>query len=166
MPFPASVLDENEEVVLDLRPHWRRVLLPLVAVPVVVLLASYLWFLVPAGSARQPLRIAILVVALLILVGWSLRRWLRWVTTRYVVTTRRVLMRSGVVGRRGRDVPLTRVNDVSYERTVGERLFRSGTLVIESGGDRGQVVLTDVPRVAAVQRAVYRLVEEEAQRLR
>jgi uncharacterized membrane protein YdbT with pleckstrin-like domain len=108
----------------------------------------------------------ILAVALVILVWWTLRPVLLWLTTRYVVTNRGVLMRNGVLSRTGRDVPLTRVNDVSFSRSMIERLFGSGTLIIESAGDRGQVILKDVPRVEAVQRDIYRLVEDEAQRLR
>jgi uncharacterized membrane protein YdbT with pleckstrin-like domain len=112
------------------------------------------------------LRYVILVVALVIVVWWSVRPILAWITTRYVVTNRRVLVRNGVMARNGRDVPLTRVNDVSFSRSIVERMFGSGTLTIESAGDRGQVVLTDVPSVEAVQRDIYRLVEDEAQRLR
>lgn len=166
MPFPDNILDVDEEIVLDLRPHWRRVAGPVVLVPVVVGLASYLWFLVPADSVQQALRLAILVLALAVLLWWSLRPWLRWLTTRYVLTTRRVVTRTGVVARHGRDVPLTRVNDVSFSHTAVERMFRSGTLVIESAGDRGQVVLADVPHVEWVQRELYSLVEDETQRLR
>jgi uncharacterized membrane protein YdbT with pleckstrin-like domain len=140
--------------------------IPVVLVPVVVGIASYLWFVVPDGAVRRPLRIAILVVALVVLLWWSLRPWLRWLTTRYVMTTRRVLLRTGVLARNGRDVPLARVNDVSFQHTLGERLFGSGTLTVESAGERGQVVLADVPRVESVQRRLYRLVEDENQRLR
>lgn len=166
MAFPERILDDGEQVVRNLRPHWRRVVVPIALLPIVVGVASYGWFTLPSGSARQPLRYAILVVALLILLWWTVRPLLFWLTTRYVVTNRRVLMRNGVLSRNGRDVPLTRVNDVSFSRSVVERLFGSGTLVIESAGDRGQVVLTDVPQVEAVQRDIYRLVEDEAQRLR
>jgi uncharacterized membrane protein YdbT with pleckstrin-like domain len=164
--FPESVLDDDEVVLRDLRPHWRRIVLPLALPPLVIGLASYGWFALPSNHARQPLRYVILAVALLILLRWSVRQLLSWWTTRYVVTNRRVLMRDGVVARTGRDVPLTRINDVSFRRTVVERLLGSGTLVIESAGDRGQVVLADVPHVESVQRDIYRLVEEEAQRLR
>jgi uncharacterized membrane protein YdbT with pleckstrin-like domain len=166
LPFPESILDEDEEVIRNLRPHWRRIVLPIALLPIVVGLASYGWFTLPSGSARQPLRYVILAVALLILLRWTVRSLLFWSTTRYVVTNRRVLMRNGVLRRTGRDVPLTRVNDVSFSRTIVERFFGSGTLVIESAGDRGQVLLRDVPHVEAVQRDIYRLVEGEAQRLR
>jgi uncharacterized membrane protein YdbT with pleckstrin-like domain len=166
MAFPDSILDEGEQVVRNLRPHWRRVVIPIALLPIVVGLASYGWFTLPSDSARRWLRYLILAVALLIVLRWTVRPLLFWLTTRYVVTDRRVLMRNGVVSRTGRDVPLTRVNDVSFSRSPVERLFGSGTLVIESAGDRGQVVLVDVPQVEAVQRDIYRLVEDEAQRLR
>jgi uncharacterized membrane protein YdbT with pleckstrin-like domain len=166
MPFPDNILDEGEEVVLNLRPHWRRVVVPVVLIPIVVGLASYLWFVLPDDKARGPLRIAVLVVALAVLLWWSLRPWLRWLTTRYVMTTRRVVTRTGVLSRNGRDVPMTRINDVSFSHTVVERIFGSGTLVIESAGERGQILLSDVPHVEAVQRDLYGLVEDETQRLR
>jgi uncharacterized membrane protein YdbT with pleckstrin-like domain len=166
MPFPDNILDEGEEVVLNLRPHWRRVVVPVVLIPIVVGLASYLWFVLPDDQARGSLRIVVVVVALAVLLWWSLRPWLRWLTTRYVMTTRRVVTRTGVLSRKGRDVPLTRINDVSFSHTVVERIFGSGTLVIESAGERGQILLSDVPHVEAVQRDLYGLVEDETQRLR
>ena len=104
------------------------------------------------------------MVALLLLAWFSLRPFLRWVTTHYVVTTNRIVLREGVLSRAGRDVPLNRVNDVTFSHSVGERLFRSGTLVVESAGERGQVVLADVPRVESVQRTVYDLVQDAEDR--
>ncbi|HEX3897718.1 MAG TPA: PH domain-containing protein [Mycobacteriales bacterium] len=166
MGFPENILDNDEHVVRNLRPHWRKVAGPVVLAPIVVGLASYGWFSLPDDSARKILRWVILAAALVILIWWSVRPFLNWLTTRYVITDRRVLMRHGVLSRNGRDVPLTRVNDVSFNRSVVERMFGSGTLVIESAGDRGQVSLSDVPHVEEVQRDIYRLVEDEAQRLK
>lgn len=40
-----------------------------------------------------------------------------------------------------------------------ERLLGCGTLTIESAGERGQSVLTDVPHVDKVQTKLYELVE-------
>jgi uncharacterized membrane protein YdbT with pleckstrin-like domain len=159
MPFPQRLLGEDEEVVLDLHPHWKRLILPALLVPVVAGLASYGIFLLPDNSARTPLRWAIAVVGLLILLRFSLWPWLRWLTTRYVLTTKRVVIRRGVFGRSGRDIPLTRVNDVSFHHSLFERLLRCGTLTIESAGEHGQVVLPEVPTVELVQREIYKCVE-------
>lgn len=165
MAFPQRLLADDEQVVLDLHPHWKRLLLPAVLIPVVVGVATYLLFLVPDGSAHTPLQWAVIVVAVLVLLRFSVWPFVGWQTTNYVLTTRRVVIRRGVFARSGRDIPLTRVNDVSFQHSFVDRLLRCGTLTIESAGERGQVVLPEVPDVEMVQREVYRRVEEESRRI-
>ena len=164
VPFPQRLLAEDEDVVLDLHPHWKQLVVPLLLVPVVCGIASYVAFILPDDSARMALRWAIAVIAVLLLLRFSLWPYLKWQTTRYVLTTRRVVIREGVFGRHGRDIPLTRVNDVSFRHSFFERLLRCGTLTIESAGEQGQVVLPEVPQVEYVQREVYRTVEAEVRR--
>lgn len=167
MGYPRRLLGEDEEIVLDLHPHWRRLALPLLAVPIVVGVAAFAAAHVPAGSAQRGLQAAVLVVAVVVLLVTSIRPWLSWITTSYVVTTHRVVIREGILARTGRDVPLQRLNDVTFHHNLIERvLFRSGTLTIESAGERGQVVLDDVPRVEDVQSTIYRLAEEDDVRRR
>lgn len=163
MGFPESILDDDEEVIRNLRPHWRKVALPVVLLPIIVGIAS---FGITKETHHKPVVYLILIVAIVLLIWFSLRPILTWLSTRYVITNRRVLMRDGVLSRNGRDIPMTRVNDVSFQRSIIERMFGSGTLIIESAGERGQVALKDVPTVESVQRDIYRLVEDEAQRLR
>jgi uncharacterized membrane protein YdbT with pleckstrin-like domain len=158
--FPRRLLGDDEEVVLDLHPHWKRLVLPAVALVAIVGLASYVVFLIPAGTVRTPARWAVVVVAALAVLRLSVWPWLRWLTTRYVLTTHRVVVREGVFARSGRDVPLTRVNDVSFHHSLLERMLGCGTLTIESAGEHGQVVLPHVPSVERVQREVYRCVED------
>ena len=165
MAFPRRLLAEDEEVVLDLHPHWKRLLLPALLVPIAIGIATYVVFLVPSGSLRTPVRLAIVAVAVIVLLRWSVWPWIVWQTTRYVLTNRRVVIRIGVLGRSGRDIPLTRVNDVSFHHSLLERMLRCGTLTIESAGEHGQVVLPEVPNVELVQREVYRCVEAESHRL-
>ena len=86
--------------------------------------------------------------------------FLRWATTSYTLTNRRFVMRHGILSRSGRDIPLTRVNDVSFEHGIVQRVFRTGTLIVESGGEHGQLVLKSIPRVEYVQNQLYRIVEE------
>jgi uncharacterized membrane protein YdbT with pleckstrin-like domain len=164
-PFPTRLLADDEERILDLHPHWKRLIVPALLVPVVVGLASYLIFLVPSGTMRAPLRWAIVAVAVAVLLRFSLWPYVVWQTTRYVLTNRRVVIRTGVFGRSGRDIPLSRVNDVSFRHSLVDRVLKCGTLTIESAGEHGQVVLPEVPTVELVQRQVLRYAEEEAQRL-
>ena len=164
MPFPRRLLADDEQIVLDLHPHWKQLLLPSLLLPVVVGVSTYLLFVIPSWSVRAPLRWAIVAVAVLVLLRFTVWPWVSWQTTHYVLTTRRVIIRRGVLGRSGRDIPLTRVNDVSFHHSLLERMLRCGTLTIESAGEHGQVVLPEVPDVELVQREVYRCVEEESRR--
>ncbi|MCA1824522.1 MAG: PH domain-containing protein [Mycobacteriales bacterium] len=117
---------------------------------------------IPAGSLQGALRIAVAAVALALLVALCVQPVIAWLTTHFVLTNHRVVMRKGLVARSGRDVPLFRINDVTFSHGIIERLFGAGTLVIESAGEHGQVTLTDIPHVEDVQRQLYRLIEESA----
>jgi uncharacterized membrane protein YdbT with pleckstrin-like domain len=165
MGYPRRLLGEDEDIVLDLHPHWKQLIIPVLLVPVVVGLAVYACLALPDEDWRTVVRWIIVAVAAVVLLWFSLWPYLKWQTTHYVLTTRRVLIRQGVLARSGRDVPLTRVNDVSFSHSLVERVLRCGTLTIESAGEHGQVVLPDVPQVESVQREVYRRVEDESQRL-
>ncbi len=85
-------------------------------------------------------------------------------TTHVVLTTHRVLLREGIISRRGRDMALSRITDVSYRQTLGQRLVRSGTLTIESAGDGGTTVLERVPDSDGVQQLLVQLLDEDAER--
>ena len=156
MAYPAKLLSEGEQVVLDMHPHWKRLVLPSVVLLVVLGLSGYLLAVQDDGRVQ----LAVLVGGALLLVAFTLVPYLRWRTTLFVVTTRRVVVRSGVLSRQGRDVPLSRINDITFSHTLLERVLGCGTLVVESAGERGQVTLTEVPRVERVQRTLYDLVEQ------
>jgi membrane protein YdbS with pleckstrin-like domain len=162
--YPKGLLAPGENVVLDLHPHWKRIAMPILLMPVIVGLGSFVAAVVPDGSAQAGLRYAILAVCVLLLIWFCLRPYLTWQFTHYVVTNRRIVHREGVITRSGRDVPLNRVNDVSFQHGPIDRIFGAGTLTIESAGERGQVVLSDVPRVEKVQHTLYDLVQAEEAR--
>jgi uncharacterized membrane protein YdbT with pleckstrin-like domain len=154
--FPESVLTTDEEVVLHLRPHWRRLVAPVGWL--LLVLAAVVGGLVIWGGTGA-LVIAVLGVGLLL---WmALWPYLEWRTTHYVFTTERVLYREGVLARRGRDIPLARINDVSFSHSLLERMLGSGTMTIESAGERGQLVLADLPGVERTQTVLYELVEQD-----
>lgn len=164
MGFPESVLTKDEHVVLNLHPHWKALIRPVfVLLVAVAAVAAAAVFLPRAGWARSAL-VAVAVVAVVLVALLAFWPWLRWRTTHYVFTNERVIMRHGVVSRSGRDIPISRVNDVSFEHGPVERMLGCGTLTIESAGERGQVVLTDIPGVERVQSVLYELVEDDRNR--
>lgn len=164
MPYPDQLLADDEQVVKHLHPHWITLVLPTLGFIVIAGLASFLAAIVPDNSAQQPLWIAIAVVALVLLIWLSFIPFLRWRTTHYVLTTHRVLIRVGILHHRGRDIAVNRINDVSFEQTIWERIIGAGTLMVESAGEAGQQVLRDIPHAPAVQQLINRLIEADHER--
>lgn len=158
-------LIEDEHLVLRLHPHWKTLVRPIAVAVVVIAVALVAEVLIPSGSASNIGRLAVAAVAILFLMIWLIVPVLRWRTTVYELTSRRLRMRDGILTRHGRDIPLARINDVSFSKGLLDRLLGSGRLTVESAGEHGQIVLTDIPRVEDTQGTLYRLVEEEQNRL-
>lgn len=146
-----STLGADEYVVLNLRTHVKSLFLAALVFVVTVVAAVVLALLAPEGSAQQGLRWAILGVAVVVILWWSVLPFLRWITSRYTITNRRLITRSGIITRTGRDIPLYRINDVTYEKGLLDRILDCGTIVISDATDKAGVVLHDVPRVEKVQ---------------
>ena len=86
---------------------------------------------------------------------------LLWRTTAYEVTTKRMRLRDGILTRNGRDIPLSRITDVSFRKSLLDRLLGCGTLVVESAGEHAEIVLRQVPHVERVSATLFQLVEYE-----
>ncbi len=154
MPFPRHLLTEDEDLVLDLRPHW--------------------WFLTPAGSVLalavllglgaliqswwRPVEILI-GIGVLAALGWFGLTYLKWTTTNFVVTSERVISRRGVISKTGIEIPLDRINTVFFNQSLFERMIGAGDLGIESAGEGGRQQFSDIRKPNIVQNEIYRQVE-------
>jgi uncharacterized membrane protein YdbT with pleckstrin-like domain len=158
-------LSEGERNVLTLHPHWKTLLGPALLLLLIVAAALTLLVVIPAGHVAGVARIAVGAVAVVAALAWFVIPALRWRTTTYQLTTRRLRLRRGILSRSGRDFPLIRISDVSFSHGIIDRLLGCGQLVVESAGEHGQLVLTEIPHVESVQATLFQLVEDEQQRL-
>jgi uncharacterized membrane protein YdbT with pleckstrin-like domain len=83
---------------------------------------------------------------------------LSWLSTQYLITTRRIVLRRGLFVRTRQEVLLSRGHDVTVRRAGLQSMFRSGDVLINTGLDR-PIVLRDVPRADLVAEAVTDLLE-------
>ncbi|MFZ0666533.1 MAG: PH domain-containing protein [Acidimicrobiales bacterium] len=153
MPFPRKLLTDGESVVVELNPTWLVLGWPLVAAVAVAVLAIALAIGFP-NTAIHGVVGYMLLVLVIAAGGWLAIRWLRWRTTSIVLTTTRILERRGVLSRQGEEIRLDRINELSYRQTLVERIVRTGSLVVEVGGETGVVVFGHLPQPAAVQSLV------------
>jgi len=105
--------------------------------------------------AHDPVLILCLVLVLMALARF-VRRYARWATTNIVLTTDRLVLRAGVLSKSGREIPLERINDISFHQGLFDRVIGAGDLTVESAGERGQETLRMVPRPEELQREIYR----------
>ena len=156
MPFPRKLLNEGEDVILDLRPHWW-----FLSKPIFVTLLTLAGAIVLRNVEYASL-VALALMAVSVL--WLLVRWFKWTTTNFVLTTDRLISRKGVLSKSGREIPLERINDISVNQTLFERVIRSGDLMIESAGERGQQHFPDMSKPFLVQNAIYAEMERAGAR--
>lgn len=129
------------------RQHWY-VFLPPLAVSLLVLVVVGLIDAVSPGdvgghSLGLPKEVIALVAVLFVAAVLSLR-YLRWRYTTFTLTDRRVLVNRGVLSRFSKSIALDRVQDVRVTQGPLARLFRAGTVEIESAGREGTEMLRHI----------------------
>ncbi|MEO6701079.1 MAG: PH domain-containing protein [Jatrophihabitantaceae bacterium] len=127
--FDKYLIAAETPVVLT-RRHWAYLLKAGSASAVGFLFGLGLLF--DASDSQVVAEIAVVfMLAALIWFGWS---WAHWYTEEFVITDRRVLLVSGIISRKVAIMPLSKVTDLTYERSIAGRLLGYGVFVVESAG--------------------------------
>ena len=162
MPYPKKLLNDNETVALDLHPHWwffaKSGASMLVSIFVGV--ASMIWLDGDVQKVVNWIAIAGIVISAVLLVS----RYIQWFTTNFVITSDRIIFRTGVFAKHGIEIPLERVNNVIFHQSVIERILGAGDLLIESGGETGQQRFTEVRDPDRVQALIHTQVDAKMTR--
>lgn len=161
MGLPAKLMTPGEREVMSVRTHWKSLVVPGVLLLAVVAFASFCAALLPDGQYRREGRIAVGAAGAVLVLRLSVWPFLRWVATTYTLTNRRLAHRSGVLRRVGRDIPLHRISDVAYERSLSDRVFGCGTLVVATANEGGETLIDDIPHVGEFHLAMTSLLFEE-----
>lgn len=148
----------GEQVVLHRHPHWKCLIWPSLVFILATGLGVFVTAVINATHWQQVARnvsYAIIWGFWLLIIGWlTLRPLFNWLTMHFVVTNRRVMFRHGVLTRSGIDIPLARINSVEFRDRITERMFRTGTLIIESAS-MDPLEFHDIPRLRQVHALLY-----------
>jgi uncharacterized membrane protein YdbT with pleckstrin-like domain len=161
-PYPRKLINEGENVVLDLKPHWFFFWKHIV-VGAVILVVFLIWAIGFSGGG-EPVTGWIFAIGLLVFAGFVVEKYLVWTYTHFVLTDRRVISRSGIVSKRGTEIPLERINNIDFHQGLLLRLIGAGDLDIESAGKDGQSHFDNVRHPDMVQQEIYRQMEANARR--
>lgn len=167
MAFPKHLLADHEKVVFDIKPHWIAAV-PSAIWTLVVLAAIFFGYRVAGNLFDGPSNTPELLVVLVVVLGWiylAVVPFLRWRFTMFVLTSDRLITRTGILSKHSKEIPLERINDVAFSQTILERMLGAGDLFIESAGERGQTRITDVRKPEQMQLMIYKESEENSNRM-
>jgi len=150
VPISSRILDDDEEVLVDMRLHWVFLSGPLAATAVAIAAAAFL----AAHFSSAPVAVAWVLAAMVAVpAAWAVGRIVRWFGISLVVTTSRIVYRRGVLGRQMVQLRLQRVTEIHSKQTLLDRIVGCGEIVIEIAGEEPMTV-HDVRRPRALQRVI------------
>jgi uncharacterized membrane protein YdbT with pleckstrin-like domain len=163
--FPQELLAEHEDIRFELRPHWLALVGPVFWTIVSLAIFVVGYRLMNDREWERGAQQVIVVVALALWLVLAVRPFLRWLYTIFLLTTDRLITRTGVIAKRSKEIPLERINDVAFSQSVFERIVGAGSLLIESAGERGQERISNVRQPEQVQLQIYKEAEENSNRM-
>jgi uncharacterized membrane protein YdbT with pleckstrin-like domain len=152
MGYTQKYFNEGEIMVLDLHPHWWTFVKPtfkLIGALALVVVSNRIATLETVAVNASLALVGVTFIMLLI-------HTLQWSRVHFVVTNQRVIYRSGVIARNGIEIPVRKVNNVSFHQSVIERIVGAGDILIESGGEDGQSLFSDIRDPEQVQNIIQR----------
>ncbi len=148
MGLPHKFLGSDETEILHLRTHVKALIAPVIVLLVTATAAGFLVALTP--STWQPTAgIVEFILVTFVVIAWVVWPFLTWLTTTYTLTNRRIITRQGIINQTGHDLPLTRISNVAYERSLTDRILGCGTLVLTTAAEE-PLALADIPDIERV----------------
>ena len=151
-------LAHDEQVVLDVRRHLSVLVRPAFVVAAVITGTAIVGFVLTPGSTRGVVDTVCGLVALFFVLRLAWKVW-EWWADRIVVTDERIFEISGVLTRSVASMPVSRVTDMTYKRTIGGRILGYGEVIVESAGqEQGISSIDHIPQPDHFYRTVTSLV--------
>ena len=144
-----------------MRTHFKAILGNTLAELILIIVGVFASVYLPTEWAPYSYEIvwAIVIVATFPI---FIMPFIRWFTTTFTLTTKRIITRHGIINKKGHDLPITRISDVAMDRGFIDRIFGCGTLTLQTSAD-DPLVLHDVPRVEYVQVEISNLLFNDIQ---
>jgi uncharacterized membrane protein YdbT with pleckstrin-like domain len=153
----------TERRVIRVRQHWATMAKDLVLTGLFLLAMVVLKTYLPSGAVVDNLTFYLALAAVL---RFTLKVILWWIE-RIVITDKRVMLAQGIITHKVGMMPLSKVTDLTFERTLDGRMLGYGTIVVESAGQIQALNRIEyVPRPEEIYEALSELIFGEKGRTR
>ncbi len=145
----------TERRVIRVRQHWAYMLGNITQTALFLLVLVLIDRLIPGGYILDNITFYMALVAVL---RFTLLTILWWIE-RVVITDKRVMLAEGIIVHRVGMMPLSKVTDLTFERSLGGRMMGYGTIIVESAGQIQALNRIDyLPRPEEIYEALSELV--------
>src|SRR5690242_13513203 len=122
---------EGERIVTAVHQHWAKVAEPVATTLLGLVVALWLDSVIPPNTGHVADILWWLWILLALRAAWKLLEWRHdW----FVATDKRLILTYGVFTQKVAMMPLSKVTDMSYNRSLLGRVAGFGTFVMESAG--------------------------------
>lgn len=128
---PDEYLLNSERRVIRVRRHWSYLLWDVLEAGALLAGAMMISYLLPSNAGLIQNILWYVSLLVLLRLAYFIVEW--WVE-RVVITDKRFMLTSGVFETKVAMMPISKVTDLTYERSVMGRMFGFGTLIVESAG--------------------------------
>jgi membrane protein YdbS with pleckstrin-like domain len=157
VPLPRKFLNDDEELLVEMRPHWVFMAGPLAATAGVAAAVAALLLGVSSFTPTE----SYFFLALILIPGvWLIGRAIRWSTYLIALTTTRIVLRHGVLNRDTVQLRLQRITEINIAQALWERALGTGRLIIDVQGEDDSMILEYVRKPAIVQRVINSQINE------
>lgn len=159
MTLPRKLMIDGEQTVSTSRTHVKVLFVPVVILIAVAGAGSFLAARV-GDSSNGAVRWVVVIVAVVLALWGSVIPFVRWFLWTYTLTNKRIVEQKGILTRTGRIIPLSRINDVAFEKNLNDRILGCGTLIIHDASEQAGLELRDIPHIEDLHRTVTSLVDK------
>jgi uncharacterized membrane protein YdbT with pleckstrin-like domain len=141
--FPGQ--RDPETILLEGRPSLMPLILAIAAIAALILVSGGTAFVYFSWNMLVLVMGIAWMICLLLLGGQCSVELIYRLNTKFVLTQKNLYAQSGVLRRRNRTLIVSRIQDVVVEQGPLGMAFKYGNVRVETAGERGELVLNDVP---------------------
>lgn len=160
MAFWHFDLNEDEDLVVDQKPHWSVLLVPVFQLLLLTVLTvsgvAILSFL-PSWTLWLPLAVLVILTCRLGL------RIVKYKASHLIITTERLIHINGAIGRRVREIPIGQISNLSYSQRMLDRMLGFGALEVDHSGENGKDIFNYVRRPDRIVRLTSSQISRHSQ---
>lgn len=151
MRFWHLDLNEDEDLIVDERPHWVILVSPIAQLVLFVLVVV---LAIRFASSLPWWTIAFPAAVLLLMLGRFGIRVAKYRSSHLIVTTERLIYVSGAIRRSVREIPILQISNLTSSQSLFERLWRCGSLQVEHAGEGGSDSFVSIRRPDRIVRMI------------